>query len=103
MFRENEKCLHFHYSSGHNFFQLLYESVTLPSVTTLSKTMKSINLNSVFHRIIFNGTKDRSQIMKYKDKIVLIAYDKMYLKPDLNYNINTDQINGFQNLGDGRY
>ena len=39
--------------------------------------MKSINLNTGFHRIICNCIKDRSQIMKDKDKIVLIAYDEI--------------------------
>ena len=100
-FSENEKmhALSLWHSSP-KCYQLLYKSVTLPSVTTLRKTMKSINLNPGFHKIIFNGLKDRSQIMKDKDKIVLIAYDEMSLKPYLNYNINTDQIDGFQNLGD---
>ena len=79
-FSENEKM---HALSLWHSYQLLYKSVTLPSVTTLRKTMKSINLSPGFHRIIFIGLKDRSQIMKDKDTIVLIAYDEMSLKPDL--------------------
>ena len=82
-------------------YLILYKTLTLPSISTLRKTMNIIKLMPGFHDIIFDALKDKCEKLSIKDKLILIAFDEMSLKSDLKYNVKHDLLDGLHNTGDG--
>ena len=58
-------------------YLILYKTLTLPSISTLRKTMNIIKLMPGFHDIIFDALKDKCEKLSIKDKLILIAFDEM--------------------------
>lgn len=80
-------------------YRLLQKLFNLPSVSTLKKIMKDINIHAGFSEPILQGLKNKVDTMNETDKICSIVFDEMTLKENLFYNSQLDSIEGLQDLG----
>ena len=82
-------------------YRLLQKIFTLPGESTLRLCIKSINMQPGYHKCIIDSFKDKCCHLKSIDKLVVIAFDEMSLKTSLEYDCKTDNVKGFEDLGDG--
>lgn len=83
-------------------YRLLFKVFSMPSVRTLQKLMKSIDLKPGFNHNILATMKKAMETTKPMDKVCAIITDEMSLKQAVHYNESADRIEGFEDFGRDR-
>ena len=80
-------------------YRLLKTTFSLPSISTLHRTIRLIDLKPGFHRCILDSIKQKTLKFTTEQLLVVIAFDEMAIKTKLEYNENLDCILGYEDLG----
>lgn len=91
------------YFSGSKTYKLLCKQFALPNPRTLQRMIQNVNISPGLHDFIF-------EILKIKlnnsnsplDKYCTLCMDEAALKANLYYNINLDEVIGFEDYGKGK-
>ena len=101
-YNHNEKMFSLSlWHSSPRCYRLLRTTFSLPSVTTLRRSVRLINLKPGFHQIILNGIKEKAVSLNEQESLVTIAFDEMSIKTNLTYNERIDNVIGYEDLGNG--
>jgi hypothetical protein len=79
-------------------FRFLSKIVTMPSQRTLTNLLQGVSFQSGINDHIFKHIGDCVQ--KNEDRLCALLFDEMDIKECLYYDIGSDRIIGFENLGD---
>ena len=81
-------------------YRLLRSTFSLPSVTTLRRSIHSIDMRPGFHSRILEGIKQKATTYTLQESLITIVFDEMSIKSSLNYDERLDKVVGYQDLGD---
>lgn len=87
------------YFTGPKTYKMLCKQFILPSPRTLQRSIESLQIPPGFHDCIFEMIKKRIVNFTSLNKLCVICIDEVALKANLYYNINRDEVIGFENLG----
>ena len=90
------------YHSSPKTYRLLQKQFTLPSIKTLNRTMKNIDIYPGFSKQVLDAFKIKVSNMTPKDKLCALVFDEIALKHTLSYNNQKDFIEGYEDYGDDR-
>ena len=71
----------------------------MPSKRTLQRALQKCDIVPGFSEQLFTALKVKVQSMSEQDKQCVLVFDEMSLKSGLTYNLQSDSIEGFENLG----
>ncbi len=77
-------------------YDLLTSIFDWPSVSTLQRSLASINMNAGFNPVILETMGKQVENMSVMDRLCLIMFDEMATKENLIYNKSLDEIEGFE-------
>ena len=80
-------------------YRILGKLFTLPSKSTLTKLLKSTNIDTGFHESVFEALRNKVQSMSEDDRQCVLIFDEMSIKSGLSYERSHDQIEGLEDLG----
>lgn len=84
---------------GYRFFRKIF---IFPAPQTLIKLVQRSNLSPGLNKNIFFQLKKRSTNMTREEKLCIIIYDEVSLKPHITYAERKDKITGFVDDGETR-
>lgn len=87
------------YRRGPKCYNFLRRCIPLPSKTTLRKLLDGTNFEPGINKIIFSRLSKRVSKIDEIDKCCLVMFDEISLSEKLVYDIKTDKIVGFVDLG----
>lgn len=87
------------YFSGPKTYKKMISTYKLPSVTTLKRITRKIQQRPGFNEFIFRSLQKALVNKSEADRMCIVAMDEMALKANLQYNVRTDEIIGFHDLG----
>ena len=82
-------------------YRLLKTTFSLPSITTLRRSIRMIDMKPGFHQRDLDGIKEKATTYTLQESLVVIAFDEMTIKTFLQYDEHTDSILGYEDLGCG--
>lgn len=80
-------------------YRFLRRMLVLPSQQILTKFLNQANIKPGINTNIFGQLKERAKKMKPADKLCVLLFDEMSLKPNISYNERKDLVIGFVNNG----
>lgn len=87
------------YHSSPKTYRLLQRIFRLPSVKTLRRCMQNINVYPGFNASVLEALKHKVSTMSAESKLCAVVMDEMSIKEALVYNVEKDEIEGFENFG----
>ena len=84
-----------------NCYRLLRSTFSLPSITTLRRSIRMIDMKPGFHPRILECIKDRASSFSDKELLVAVAFDEMSIKTSLIFDQRLDSVVGYEDIGDG--
>lgn len=87
------------YGLGPRAYRFLQKRYVLPHPRTLRRKMEKIQMRPGFHDAILALIKEKFAGASAKDKLCIISFDEMQLKPRLAYQRGDDVIEGFTDHG----
>ncbi|KAJ8735757.1 hypothetical protein PYW07_007377 [Mythimna separata] len=81
---------------GYRFLRKIF---ILPSRQTLLKLLNMADINPGINKNMIQQIKTATEKMKLNDKICIVLFDEMSLKPNVTYNERKDQVCGFVTNG----
>ena len=87
------------YFQGPRAYRFLQKRYVLPHPRTLRRKMEKIQMRPGFHDAILALIKEKFARASAKDKLCVISFDEMQLKPRLTYQRGEDLIEGFADHG----
>lgn len=94
-------CLKIYFLSP-KCYSFLSTCFAFPSRRTLSRLTENIRLLPGVNNIILNILKLKVETLQEIDKNCVICFDEMSIKNHLFYNVTTDEVIGFEDLGSGK-
>lgn len=91
-------CLQLYLSSP-KAYNTLRDLLNLPCKSTLVKMISGIQLEPGFSPVIFSCFELVAKNLKLHDKICIVSFDEMTLKPGLVYDKKKDRLVGYENYG----
>ena len=83
-------------------YNLLYKLYSLPSMSSIKRSIRMIDLQPGFNELILNGLRQKADKFTENKQLVVLAFDEMSLRIDLTYNARLDKVIGFQDLGENK-
>lgn len=80
-------------------YRFLRRMLVLPSQQILIKFLNQANIKPGINNNVFAQLKERANKMKPADKLCVLMFDEMSLKPNVTYNERKDLVIGFVNNG----
>ncbi|CAH2084792.1 unnamed protein product [Euphydryas editha] len=90
------------YKKSPKAYRYLSQLLPMPSIRTLQTVLDNMKMNTGIDPMSMNHLKKKSESLSDKDKTCVILFDEIALKKRLIYNITTDKIDGYEDLGDGK-
>lgn len=87
------------YKKSPKSYKLISKLLTLPSRKSLKQLMSRIKLHAGINETIFDELKNTVTKMPLQNRLVTLIFDEMSLTPNLQYNANDDDIEGFEDNG----
>lgn len=84
---------------GYRFFRKIF---ILPTPQTLIKLVQKSHIGPGLNKNIFSQLKKRSEKMTKEEKLCIIIYDEISLKPHITYTERKDKVIGFVDDGEER-
>lgn len=81
---------------GYRFLRRIF---ILPSPVTLLKLIQMADIKPGINKNMMEQIKKAAEIMKLEDKLCIVMFDEMSLKPSVTYNERKDKVSGFVNNG----
>jgi len=91
-------CLCLYYKSP-SAYRFLRKTFAIPCVRTLQRIFSNYVVDCGFSAGLFSVLKAKVATMKDAEKYCNICIDEMSVKAALSYNVPTDKITGFENMG----
>ena len=81
-------------------YRHLQKALILPSPRLLRSKVEKVSLNTGFHAAIIAALRDKfGNGASHLDKVVILSFDEITIKPRLVYNRPQDIIEGFEDMG----
>lgn len=80
----------------HRWFRFFF---VLPSPLTLSRMISRASLKPGVNKNLFAQVKKKAQKMTPMERLCILLFDEIYIKPHFDYNRRKDHITGFVNNG----
>ena len=80
-------------------YRLLKTTFSLPSITTLRRSIRMIDMKPGFHQRVLDGIKEKATTYTLQESLVVIAFDEMSIKTFLQYDEQTDSVIVYEDLG----
>ena len=80
-------------------YKIIGKIFAMPSKRTLQRALQKCDVVPGFSEQLFDALKVKVQSMSEQDRQCAVVFDEMSLKCGLTYNVHTDSIEGFENLG----
>jgi len=87
------------FHSSPKTYRLLNKVFYLPSISTLKRILKNINIQTGFSSALLEAFKAKVQTMSPTDKLCSLVFDEMIIKEAVSYNLRADQVEGFEDFG----
>lgn len=97
---ERDLSLSIYYSAGKNGYRFMSSFLQLPSLRTLRKWSESLNMKTGINENILEVIKSATSGLTNRDKDCILVWDEMAIKEHLDYNPNTDELEGITDLGE---
>ena len=95
-FTQDEKIMSLSlYKLGPRAYRWLSKIFVLPSPVTISRMVSKAGLQPGINEKIFNNLKEKCLKMKREEKLCVLIFDEMALKPHFDFNRKKDKILGF--------
>ncbi|KAI4455437.1 thap domain [Holotrichia oblita] len=86
------------YKQSSRSYRLLKKLFCLPSKNTLKKLLSKLQINPGADDFIFNNLKKNE--LPEREKYCIIMFDEMSIQPNILFNTQTGQFEGFEDMGD---
>ena len=83
-------------------YRLLYSYFALPSIITLRRSIRMIQMQPGFHSIILDALREKTKKFTMTESLVVVAFDEMSIKMNLEYNSRLDKVIGYEDMGEDR-
>ena len=83
-------------------YRLLRTTFSLPSICTLRRSIKMIDMRPGFHERIFESIREKVETFTKKESLVAIAFDEMSIKTHLQYDEGIDSVIGYEDYGNNQ-
>ena len=90
------------FHSSPRTYRLFRKIFCLPSVSTLKRCIKNINLSTGFNNNLVTTFKEKVKKMSSYDRLCTLCFDEMSIKEFVSYNSQHDRIDGLEDFGDCR-
>lgn len=90
------------YFAGPKSYNTWSSVFCLPTSRTLERMIEGLRIPPGVHDIIFNILKTKTAHFDNVDKLCIMCIDEASIKANLFYNINLDEVIGFEDIGDGK-
>lgn len=87
------------YHASRKAYRLLKKIFVLPSVSTLRKAVRAVNIYPGFNESILNALKHKIQCMPANSELCSLVFDEMSIKEKVAYNIERDEVEGLEDFG----
>ena len=71
----------------------------LPSIATLRREMRKVRVYPGFSENILTSLKEKLAVMPEGSHICALLFDEMAIKEQVQYNIERDEVEGFEDFG----
>ena len=90
------------FHSSPKTYRLFRKIFCLPSVSTLKRCIRNINLCTGFSNNLVSTFKEKVKKMSKNDRLCMLCFDEMSIKEFVSYNSKHDSIDGLEDFGDCR-
>ena len=87
------------YYHGPKAYRHLQKRFVLPSPRSLRRKLQHIQLHTGFHPAILSSLQEQFAESSPHEKLVVLSFDEMSIKPRLVYNSTDDKVEGFEDVG----
>lgn len=87
------------YHSSPKTYRLLKRIFKLPSVKTLKRCMQKIDVGPGFNASVLEALKQKVATLPKDSTLCAIVMDEMTIKESLEYSVEKDEVEGFENFG----
>lgn len=96
-------CLDILLCGGNKTYNSFAQKFILPNVRTLQRMIEHLKFSSGLHDFVFDFLKEKLKCsLSSLDKYCILCIDEASIKANLYYNINRDEVIGFEDLGDNK-
>ena len=88
------------YYQGPRAYYQLRKRFFLPSPRLLRKRLELVHLNPGLHPTVMSLMKEKYQGANDHEKLVVISFDEMQVRPKLTYLPGADRVEGYEDLGE---
>lgn len=81
-------------------YRFLRKIFILPAPLTLTRLLQKANLKPGINETIFRQLKNKAEKMKSTEKLCILLFDEISIKPGLTYNERNDVVKGFVTDGE---
>ena len=88
------------YYQGPRAYRQLRKRFFLPSPRALRRRLELVQLNPGLHPMIMSLLKEKCQGAKHHERLVVLSFDEMQVRPKLTYIPGQDCVEGYEDLGE---
>ena len=90
------------YHASPKCYRLLRKVFALPSLTTLRRLLRDLNMQPGFNQGVLDALKLKVSRMDDNSRICTILFDEISIKENVSYNQILDHIDGLEDFGNGQ-
>lgn len=82
-------------------YKFLSQMFALPSRVTVMKLLNNIPIEPGINLSVMKHLREIAQTLKNVGRYCFLLFDEMSIMPNINYNKSKDEVDGFENFGNG--